>query len=213
MTKFRLAPLPFEYNALEPYIDKTTMELHHSKYHNTYLRNFRNALEGTKLETLSVEEIMKNISHYPLEIRNNGGGHYNHSLFWSILKPNGGGLPTGRLAEAINADFGTFENFKKKFSEKAASYFGVGWVWLIVNNGILYITSTPNHDNPLMDIAEDKGVPLLTLDIWEHAYILQYKYRRAEYIAKWWDVVNWNEVARRFTKFDTRDRFPAYKIE
>jgi superoxide dismutase, Fe-Mn family len=213
MPKFDLSPLPFDYDALEPFIDKTTMELHHSHHHNTYLRNFKQALEGTKVQSFPLEEIIKNISKYPQSVRNNGGGHFNHSLFWATIKPKGGGFPSGRLAEAISSDFGTFQDFKSKFSSAAMSCFGSGWAWLIVNNGILYVTSTPNQDNPLMDIAEDKGVPILTLDVWEHAYYLKYRYRRAEYIENWWNVVNWNEVSRRFIRFDTRDPFPAFKPE
>jgi superoxide dismutase, Fe-Mn family len=213
MPNFVLSRLPFEYDALEPYIDKTTMELHYTKFHNTYLRNFKEALGDTKPATFPLEEIIKHISLYSLDVRNNGGGHYNHSLFWATIKPNGGGFPTGRLAEAIISDFGTYQDFKAKFNKAAMSCFGSGWAWLIVNNGILYITSTPNQDNPLMDIAEERGNPILALDVWEHAYYLKYRNRRAEYIENWWNVVNWNEVSRRFAKFDSRDPFPVFKPE
>ena len=213
MPNFVLPRLPFEYDALEPYIDRATMELHYAKFHNTYLRNFKEALGDTKPATFPLEEIIKHISLYSLDVKNNGGGHYNHSLFWATIKPNGGGFPTGRLAEAINSDFGTFQDFKAKFTAAAMSCFGSGWAWLIVNNGMLYVTSTPNQDNPLMDIAEERGNPILGLDLWEHAYYLKYKNRRAEYVENWWNIVNWNEVSRRFVKFDTRDPFPAFKPE
>jgi superoxide dismutase, Fe-Mn family len=213
MAKFELSPLPFEYDAFEPYIDKATMELHYAKHHNTYLRNFKEAVENTIPASFPLEEIIKHISLYSLEVRNNAGGHYNHSLYWASIKPKGGGFPSGRLAEAINSDFGTFQDFKAKFTSAALSCFGSGWAWLIVNNGILSVTSTPNQDNPLMDIAEDRGIPILALDVWEHAYYLKYRNRRAEYIENWWKVVNWNEVSRRFTRFDTRDPFPAFKPE
>jgi Fe-Mn family superoxide dismutase len=189
------------------------MELHYSKHHNTYLMNFNIALEGTKTENITLEEIIKNISKYLVAVKNNGGGHFNHSLFWATMKQNGGGLPTGRLAEAINNDFGTLQDFKTKFNETAVSCFGSGWAWLIVNNGRLYVTSTPNQENPLMDIAEVKGNPILALDIWEHAYYLKYRTRRAEYIDNWWNVVNWNEVARRFSKLDIWHLFPTFKPE
>lgn len=213
MLKYKLPPLPYNYDALEPYIDKTTMELHYSKHHNTYVMNLNQALENIKIEETSLDEIIKNISKYPVAVRNNGGGHYNHSLYWSLLKPNGGGKPKGSLADAINSAFGTFEDFKIKFSNAAASCFGSGWAWLIVDNNKLYITSTSNQDNPLMDIAPVKGNPILTLDVWEHAYYLQYKYRRTEYIANWWNIVNWDEVSRRFAMYDTVDPYQAFQRE
>jgi Fe-Mn family superoxide dismutase len=175
------------------------MEIHHGKHHNAYVTNLNNAIAGTDAENLTIEEICKNISKYPVAVRNNGGGHYNHSLFWTIMAPNAGGAPSGALADAIQATFGSFDEFKNKFSAAAAGRFGSGWAWLIVDaNKKLQITSTPNQDNPLMDIAETKGTPILGLDVWEHAYYLHYQNRRPDYIAAWWNVVNWNEVAKRF---------------
>jgi len=198
MGKFELPQLPYSYDALEPYIDKQTMELHHSKHHNAYVTNLNNAVAGTDAEGKSLEEIIKNISKYPMAVRNNGGGVYNHNLFWQLMKPNGGGTPAGELGGAINSTFGSFDEFKKLFSTAAATRFGSGWAWLIVQNGKLIITSTQNQDSPEMDIADQKGTPILTLDVWEHAYYLKYQNRRPEYIENWWNVINWDEVARRF---------------
>ena len=196
---FTLPALPYASNALEPHIDARTMEIHHGKHHNAYVTNLNNAIAGTDAENLSIEDICKNISKYPAPVRNNGGGHYNHSLFWSIMGPNAGGAPTGKLADAINAAFGSFDEFKTKFNAAATGRFGSGWAWLIKDaSGKLAITSTPNQDNPLMDVAEVKGTPLLGLDVWEHAYYLNYQNRRPDYCAAWWNVVNWNEVAKRF---------------
>lgn len=196
---FTLPALPYAANALEPHIDAKTMEIHHGKHHNAYVTNLNNAIAGTDAEKLSLEEINKNISKYPVAVRNNGGGHYNHSLFWTILGPNAGGAPTGALADAINATFGNFDEFKTKFAAAAAGRFGSGWAWLIVDGSKkLQITSTPNQDNPLMDIAEVKGTPILGLDVWEHAYYLHYQNRRPDYIAAFWNVINWSEVAKRF---------------
>jgi Fe-Mn family superoxide dismutase len=196
---FTLPALPYAANALEPHIDAKTMEIHHGKHHNTYVTNLNNAIAGTDAEKLSLEEINKNISKYPVAVRNNGGGHYNHSLFWTILGPNAGGAPTGGLADAINATFGNFDEFKTKFAAAATGRFGSGWAWLIVDGSKkLQITSTPNQDNPLMDVAEVKGTPILGLDVWEHAYYLHYQNRRPDYIAALWNVVNWNEVTKRF---------------
>jgi Fe-Mn family superoxide dismutase len=196
---FTLPALPYAANALEPHIDAKTMEIHHGKHHNTYVTNLNNAIAGTDAEKLSLEEINKNISKYPVAVRNNGGGHYNHSLFWTILGPNAGGAPTGALADAINATFGNFDEFKTKFAAAATGRFGSGWAWLIVDGSKkLQITSTPNQDNPLMDVAEVKGTPILGLDVWEHAYYLHYQNRRPDYIAAFWNVVNWNEVTKRF---------------
>jgi Fe-Mn family superoxide dismutase len=192
---FTLPQLPYAYNALEPHIDAMTMEIHHSKHHNAYVTNLNKALEGKAEE--SIEEICKNISRHPMAVRNNGGGHFNHSLFWTIMKPNGGGEPTGKLAEAINAAFGTFADFKTKFAEAGATRFGSGWAWLCVVDGTLKVCSTPNQDNPLMDISECKGAPILGMDVWEHAYYLKYQNRRPDYIAAFWNVVNWDEVAKR----------------
>lgn len=196
---FTLPALPYAANALEPHIDAKTMEIHHGKHHNAYVTNLNNAIAGTDAEKLSLEEINKNISKYPVAVRNNGGGHYNHSLFWTILGPNAGGAPTGALADAINATFGNFDEFKTKFAAAAAGRFGSGWAWLIVDGSKkLQITSTPNQDNPLMDVAEVKGTPILGLDVWEHAYYLHYQNRRPDYIAAFWNVINWSEVAKRF---------------
>lgn len=175
------------------------MEIHHGKHHNAYVTNLNTAIAGTDAEKLSLEEINKNISKYPAAVRNNGGGHFNHSLFWTILGPNAGGAPTGALAEAINAAFGSFDEFKTKFAAAATGRFGSGWAWLIVDGSKkLQITSTPNQDNPLMDVAEVKGTPVLGLDVWEHAYYLHYQNRRPDYIAAFWNVVNWAEVTKRF---------------
>lgn len=196
---FTLPALPYAFNALEPHIDAKTMEIHHGKHHNAYVTNLNAAVAGKPEESLSLEEINKNISKYPAAVRNNGGGHYNHSLFWTVIGPNAGGTPTGELATAITAAFGTFDEFKTKFAAAATTRFGSGWAWLIKDaSGKLAITSTPNQDNPLMDVAEVKGTPLLGLDVWEHAYYLHYQNRRPDYIAAFWNVVNWSEVAKRF---------------
>src|SRR6188768_1172431 len=196
---FTLPALPYVFNALEPHIDAKTMEIHHGKHHNAYVTNLNAAIAGKPEESLSLEEINKNISKYPAPVRNNGGGHYNHSLFWTIMGPNAGGAPTGALAEAINAAFGSFDEFKTKFAAAGTGRFGSGWAWLIKDaSGKLQITSTPNQDNPLMDVAEVKGTPLLGLDVWEHAYYLNYQNRRPDYLAAFWNVVNWSEVAKRF---------------
>ncbi len=196
---FTLPALPYAHNALEPHIDARTMEIHHGKHHNAYVTNLNNALAGKPEENLSIEEICKNISKYPMPVRNNGGGHFNHSMFWTVMGPNAGGAPAGALADAINAAFGNFEEFKTKFNTAATTRFGSGWAWLIKDaSGKLVISSTPNQDNPLMDIAEVKGTPILGLDVWEHAYYLNYQNRRPDYCTAWWNVVNWKEVARRF---------------
>ena len=197
---FTLPALPYPFNALEPHIDARTMEIHHGKHHNTYVTNLNNAIAGGDAEKLSIEEICKNISKYPAPVRNNGGGHFNHSLFWTIMGPNAGGKPSGAVAEAINAAFGNFDEFKTKFAAAGTGRFGSGWAWLIKDgSGKLQITSTPNQDNPLMDVAEAKGTPILGLDVWEHAYYLNYQNRRPDYITAFWNVVNWNEVAKRFS--------------
>ncbi len=197
---FTLPNLPYAFNALEPHIDARTMEIHHGKHHNAYVTNLNNAIANTDADKLSIEEICKTISKYPVAVRNNGGGHYNHSLFWAIMGPNAGGTPTGSLADAINSAFGNFDEFKTKFAAAGAGRFGSGWAWLIVDGSKkLQITSTPNQDNPLMDVAEVKGTPILGCDVWEHAYYLNYQNRRPDYIAAWWNVVNWTEVAKRFT--------------
>lgn len=198
---FTLAPLPYSREALEPIIDATTMEIHHDKHHNTYVTNLNKAIENTDADKMDIENILKNISKYPVTVRNNAGGHYNHTMFWTLLSPKGGGDPTGELADEIKSTFGSIEEFKKKFTEAATSRFGSGWAWLIKNeSGTLEICSTPNQDNPLMDIAEKKGFPILGLDVWEHAYYLKYQNRRPEYIAAWWNIVNWNEASNRFSQ-------------
>jgi superoxide dismutase, Fe-Mn family len=196
---FTLPALPYSFNALEPHIDAKTMEIHHGKHHNTYVTNLNNAVAGKPEENLSIDDICKNISKYPVAVRNNGGGHWNHSFFWTIMGPNAGGKPSGAIADAINSAFGSFDEFKTKFAAAGAGRFGSGWAWLIADeSGKLQITSTPNQDNPLMDVAEVKGKPVLGLDVWEHAYYLNYQNRRPDYIAAFWNVVNWNEVAKRF---------------
>jgi superoxide dismutase, Fe-Mn family len=196
---FTLPPLPYAFDALEPHIDAKTMEIHHDKHHNAYVTNLNAAIAGTDAEKLSLEEINKNISKYPAPVRNNGGGHFNHSFFWTIIGPKAGGAPTGKLEEAIKSAFGSFEEFKTKFAAAATGRFGSGWAWLIKDaSGKLAITSTPNQDNPTMDIAEVKGTPIIGLDVWEHAYYLHYQNRRPDYIAAFWNVVNWNEAAKHF---------------
>jgi Fe-Mn family superoxide dismutase len=197
---FELPKLPYGYAALEPHVDARTMEIHHSKHHQAYVTNLNNAIAGTEAEALSIEDICRNISKYPVAVRNNGGGHYNHSLFWNIMAPNAGGSPQGELAEAITKQFGSFEDFKTQFSQAAISRFGSGWAWLVVKDDkSLCVCSTPNQDNPLMDIAECKGVPILGIDVWEHAYYLHYQNRRPDYVSAFWNVINWDEVARRFS--------------
>ena len=196
---FTLPALPYAFNALEPHIDARTMEIHHGKHHNTYVTNLNNALAGKPEENSNIEDICKNISKFPVAVRNNGGGHYNHSFFWTILGPDAG-KPSGALSDAINAAFGSFDEFKTKFAAAAAGRFGSGWAWLIVDGtGKLQITSTPNQDNPLMDVAEVQGKPILGLDVWEHAYYLNYQNRRPDYVTAFWNVVNWSEVAKRFS--------------
>lgn len=198
---FELPALPYATDALEPHIDKQTMEIHHGKHHQAYVTNLNKALEGKPEASQSLEDIIKNIDKFPAAVRNNGGGHYNHSLFWEVIAPNKGGEPTGELASAINAAFGSFADFKTKFAEAGATRFGSGWAWLSVGaDGKLVVSSTPNQDNPLMNIAEVKGTPILGMDVWEHAYYLNYQNRRPDYIAAFWNVVNWDAVAERFKK-------------
>jgi Fe-Mn family superoxide dismutase len=194
---FELPKLPYDYAALEPHIDAKTMEIHHSKHHQAYVTNLNNANAGTETEKLSIEEICKNISKYPAVVRNNGGGHYNHSLFWSIMGPNKGGQPMGALMEAINNQLGGFDKFKEDFNKAATTRFGSGWAWLCVDaNKKLCVCSSPNQDNPLMDISECKGTPILALDVWEHAYYLHYQNRRPDYCTAFWNVVNWEQVSK-----------------
>jgi len=193
---FQLPKLPYAHDALEPHIDARTMEIHHGKHHAGYTNNLNAAIEGTDLEGKAIEDILVGISKHSDAVRNNGGGFYNHSLFWQVMSPNGGGAPTGALAEAINRAFGSFDGFKDAFSKAAATRFGSGWAWLIKKaDGSLAVTSTPNQDNPLMDVADDQGTPLLGLDVWEHAYYLNYQNRRPDYIAAFFHVINWEKVA------------------
>ncbi|AHK49858.1 superoxide dismutase [Bacillus velezensis TrigoCor1448] len=200
MMAYKLPELPYAYDALEPHIDKETMTIHHTKHHNTYVTNLNKAIEGSALAEKSVDELVADLNAVPEDIRtavrNNGGGHANHSLFWTLLSPNGGGEPTGELAEEIKSTFGSFDQFKEKFAAAAAGRFGSGWAWLVVNNGKLEITSTPNQDSPL---SEGK-TPVLGLDVWEHAYYLNYQNRRPDYISAFWNVVNWDEVARLYSE-------------
>ena len=197
---FELPKLSYAYEALEPNIDARTMEIHHTKHHQAYINNLNAALTGSADEGKSIEQLMANISKLPMAVRNNGGGHYNHSLFWEIMGPNAGGAPTGELADAINQAFGSFDKFKLDFAKAGATRFGSGWAWLVKHDGKLVVTSTPNQDNPLMDLADVKGMPILGLDVWEHAYYLNYQNRRPDYITAWWNTVNWNVVADRFKK-------------
>jgi len=198
---FTLPALSYATDALEPHIDKMTMEIHHGKHHQAYVTNLNKALEGKPEANDSIDDIIKNISKFPMPVRNNGGGHYNHTMFWTLLSPNGGGEPAGALGDAIKSTFGTFADFKTKLSEAGATRFGSGWAWLIVTpDKKLAVTSTPNQDNPLMDIAEVKGAPVLGIDVWEHAYYLKYQNRRPDYLAAIWNVINWNHVAELYAK-------------
>jgi len=198
-SKLEFKALPYSYDALEPSIDKQTVEIHYSKHHKAYYDNFMIAVKGTDMESMDLMDIIKNISKYPMAVRNNGGGYFNHTFYWESMKPDGGGLPTGKLSEAITKSFSSFDEFKKQFSDAGKTRFGSGWAWLCINpEGTLFICSTPNQDNPLMDLAEKKGIPLLTMDVWEHAYYLKYQNKRADYIDAFWNVVNWEEVARRY---------------
>lgn len=193
-----LAPLPYAYDALEPHIDAATMEIHYSRHHKAYFNNLIAAVKGTDLEGKGINEILAVVGKYPAAVVNNAGGHYNHTLFWKMMSPRGGGTPTGRLAEAIDAAFGSLDEFKALFKQAAMSRFGSGWAWLCLgDDGKLFITSTANQDNPLMDNAEQKGYPILGVDVWEHAYYLKYQNMRGSYIDAFWNVVDWNEVASR----------------
>ncbi|KIE19556.1 superoxide dismutase [Vibrio sinaloensis] len=191
--------LPYAYDALEPYIDAKTMEVHYSKHHRTYFDKFTAAIKGSELESTSLSEIFATISNQPPAIRNNGGGYYNHILYWNCMKPNGGGAPNGQLLEAIIAQFGSFAQFQQLFTEAAINTFGSGFAWLIVKEGELHVTSTTNQDNPLMDVADIQGEPILALDVWEHAYYISYQNRRPEYIDAWWNVVNWDAVSENYS--------------
>lgn len=194
-----LPQLPYAYEALEPHIDAQTMQIHHTKHHQAYVDNLNKALAGTDGENKSLEELMANISSYPVAVRNNGGGHYNHTLFWTILGQSAGSQPQGELANAINETFGSVDGLKEKMNAAGAGRFGSGWAWLIVKDGKLEVTSTPNQDNPLMDIAEVKGTPILGIDVWEHAYYLKYQNRRPDYLGAIWNVINWSEVEKRYS--------------
>jgi len=193
-----LPALPYANNALEPHIDAQTMEIHHGKHHQAYVDNLNKAIDGTDAADLSLEELVKNISKYPAAVRNNGGGHFNHSLFWTVLTPGAKEAPEGKLADAINEAFGSLDALKEKMNTAGATRFGSGWAWLIVKDGKLDVTSTPNQDNPLMDVAEVKGTPIFGIDVWEHAYYLKYQNKRPDYLKAIWSVVNWDEVIKRY---------------
>ncbi len=196
---FELPDLPYAFNALAPHIDAKTMEIHHDKHHGGYVKKLNAAVEGTSQADMSLEDMMKSVGSASTAVRNNGGGHYNHSLFWKVLSPDGGGKPSGDLASAIDSAFGSYDAFKEDFTQAAGSRFGSGWAWLIVDDsGSLKITSTPNQDNPLMDVADAHGTPILGLDVWEHAYYLNYQNQRPAYIEAFWNVVNWDQVAKNY---------------
>jgi len=198
---FTLPDLPYAFDALEPHIDAKTMEIHHGKHHAGYTSKLNAAIDGTDNDSKSIEDLCIMADSLGPAVRNNGGGYYNHCLFWEVMSPNGGGEPTGDLADAINSDLGGFEKLKETFNQAAASRFGSGWAWLIVtSDGKLKVTSTPNQDNPLMPFADDKGTPILGLDVWEHAYYLNYQNRRPDYISAFWNVINWNKVSENFSK-------------
>ncbi len=198
---FKLPDLPYSYDALEPHIDARTMEIHHTKHHAAYTTKLNEALDGTPNEGKSIEEIMGMVDQLGAAVRNNGGGYYNHNLFWKVLSKNGGGNPSGKLAEAIESDLGGFEKFKEDFGKAGATQFGSGWAWLVVgSDGKLKVSGTPNQDNPLMPVASVKGTPILGLDVWEHAYYLKYQNKRPDYIAAFWNVVNWDEVSKNYEK-------------
>ncbi|HTN39121.1 MAG TPA: superoxide dismutase [Arachidicoccus sp.] len=192
---FTLPALPYAFDALEPHFDAKTMEIHHDKHHQAYVNNLNKAIEGTPNESKSLDELVKNAGSISAAVRNNGGGHWNHSFFWQILAPNAGGAPSGELATAIDSAFGSLDALKEKFNAAGGARFGSGWAWVIVKDGKLEVTSTPNQDNPLMDVAETKGTPILGADVWEHAYYLKYQNRRPDYLAAFWNLVNWDKVA------------------
>ncbi|MDD4030063.1 MAG: superoxide dismutase [Bacteroidales bacterium] len=204
---FQFHPLPYSYDALEPYIDAQTMEIHYSRHHQAYYNNFIKAVEGTEVATMSLETIFANISKYPAAIRNNGGGYYNHTFFWENMAPvepgkdSGHRAPSGKLANAIDKTFGSLAGMKTDFATAGATRFGSGWAWLSLDaGGNLFISSTPNQDNPLMDVAEKQGIPLLAVDVWEHAYYLKYQNKRADYLDAFWNVINWKEVEKSYEK-------------
>ena len=197
---FTLDPLPYAHEALEPHIDAQTMHIHHGKHHQAYVDNLNKAIAGTAHENKTLEELVNQAGAISAAVRNNGGGHWNHTFFWASMAPNAGGTPTGKMADAISSTFGSFDAFKEKFAQAGMTRFGSGWAWLIVNNGNLEICSTPNQDNPLMDIAEVKGTPILGVDVWEHAYYLKYQNKRADYLSAFWNLVNWAVVEERMMK-------------
>ncbi len=195
---FKLPTLSYAYNALEPYIDARTMEIHYEKHHGAYTNNLNGAVQGTALENKTIEELLAGVSSLPVVVRNNGGGYYNHNLYWEIMAPGGAKTPEGELLKAINNSFGSVQNFKDAFAKAALTRFGSGWAWLVRQGDSLVVSSTPNQDNPLMDVAEVKGTPILGIDVWEHAYYLNYQNRRPDYVDAFWNVINWDEVAKRF---------------
>jgi Fe-Mn family superoxide dismutase len=195
---FELPKLSYDYSALEPHIDARTMEIHHTKHHAGYTNNLNNAVAGSALEGKSIEEILKGVSGHSTAVRNNGGGYYNHNLYWEVMAPGGSANPEGELLNALNESFGSIENFREAFVQAALTRFGSGWAWLVLQNNKLVVSSTPNQDNPLMDVAEIQGTPVLGVDVWEHAYYLNYQNRRPDYVNAFWNLINWDEVARRF---------------
>jgi Fe-Mn family superoxide dismutase len=197
---FTLPQLPYAPEALEPHIDAQTMQIHHGKHHQAYVDNLNKAIAGTEHENKSLEELVRSAGAISPAVRNNGGGHWNHSFFWEILGPNAGGQPTGALADAVNSTFGSLDGLKEKVNAAGTTRFGSGWAWLIVRDGKLEVTSTPNQDNPLMDVAEVKGTPILGIDVWEHAYYLKYQNRRPEYLTNIWNAINWNKVSEHFER-------------
>ncbi|MEN6619135.1 MAG: superoxide dismutase [Rikenellaceae bacterium] len=198
INKLEFPQLPYAYDALEPFIDKLTVEIHYSKHHKAYFDNFMNAVKGTEAESKTIEEVFKNISKYPVAVRNNGGGFYNHVIYWESMKVNGG-KPSAKLEAAINKTFGSIDELKKQISDAGKTRFGSGWAWLSVDDkGNLFVSSTPNQDNPLMDISDKKGTPILALDVWEHAYYLKYQNKRPDYIEAFWNIINWDAVSKKY---------------
>jgi Fe-Mn family superoxide dismutase len=201
-TVFELPKLPYSYDALEPFIDKKTMEIHHSKHHQGYVNKLNNALEGTTTRVTSLSDILKNISEYSTAVRNNAGGHFNHSLFWTVLTPNKNTKPSKKLQKQINKQFGSLDNLKEVINEAASKRFGSGWAWLSIDNtGNLFVSSTPNQDNPLMNITEQQGTPILGIDVWEHAYYLKYQNKRGDYLSAIWNIIDWREISNRYENY------------